>query len=153
MGEAKRRKSAVYDVREIPLSADGDAQTLVGSVLANMARVFDAAIFLKQRDDGLLKWPLGAIVGQTVRLDKVRACPLDFDIRAIPTGGWEFLIPDHLLLSGYCIDLMKRGLAFPGPVPPDDFLGLVREFFTNNPCKWVSVIPDAWTSRQGEAVH
>ena len=57
------------------------------------------------------------------------------------------------LLSGYCIDLMKRGLAFPGPVPPDDFLGLVREFFTNNPCKWVSVIPDAWTSRQGEAVH
>ncbi len=154
MGESKRRKARVYDLREIPLSGDDGAQMLIGSVLANLAQALDAAICLKEPGDGLLAWPLDSIVGQTTRLESARECPVEFDIRATPTGAWEFLIPEKLLVSAYCIDAQKRGIAFPGPIQPDEFLDRVRGFFrTSNSRGWVTVLPDKWkraiTSREG----
>ena len=154
MGESKRRKADVYELGEMPLPNDGGAHTLIGSVLANLANALDAAICLKEPDDGLLEWPPGSIVGQALRLDGLRKCPLAFDIRPASKEVWEFLLPDNLVIGAYYIDAHKRGLAFPGPIHPDEFMGRVREFFrTHNASGWVVVLPEGWrramASRQG----
>jgi hypothetical protein len=129
MGEAKRRKTDVYELGEMPLPNGGDARSLVGSVLANLANMLDAAICLKEADDDLLDWPSGSIVGQVLRLHAVRQCLLDFDIRPTAKGAWEFVLPDKLVVGTYCAYAHKQGLAFPGPIHPDEFMDRVREFF------------------------
>jgi hypothetical protein len=148
MGEAKRRKADVLDMREMP-PYDGSAHTLIGLVLADLANMLDTAICLKEPNDGLLEWPPGSIVGQLVRLDAVRQCPLDLDIR--PTAkGWEFLLPDKLMVGAYCVEAHKRRLSFPGPIHPDNFMDGVRHFFrASNSSGWLVVMPDALEARTG----
>jgi hypothetical protein len=150
MGESKRRKVPVFNLGETPLPNDGSLKSIMGSALANVARMLNAVICLKEPNDGLLEsWPLGTIVGQTPWPEKARECPARFDLKLAPSGAWEFLITDKFVVSVYCIDAHKRGVLWPGPVHPDQFMDRVREFFrTSNASGWVTVVPNGW----GEAM-
>jgi hypothetical protein len=138
----KRHKADVYQLGEMPLRTDAGEHTLVESALANLANALDTAICLKEPGDGLLDWPPGSIVGQALRLDAVRKCPLALDIR--PTAkGWEFLIPEVLVVGAYCMDADIRGVLLPEPIHPNQIMDRVREFFrTRDASGWVVVLPE-----------
>ena len=150
MGEAKRRAD-VYRLEQMPLPNDGGVRTLVGSVLVALANLLEAGICLKQPDDGLLDWPLGSLVGQAIRLEAVRQCPLAIDIRPTSKQTWEFVIPDKVAIGAYCVHADARGLPFPGLIHPDQFMDRVREFFHARNA--FVILPEGWgramASRQG----
>jgi hypothetical protein len=146
MGEAERRKTLVYGIRQEVPKKDS-AEALVGSVLQNIADILGSAIFLKGPGDDLLDWQLDSIIGQTLEITKVRECPFIKDIREkpLPRLHWEFLITDAFLFGAYVVDAMKRGLPFPGPInPPECFPEHVRKWFQTalpKPGGWKGVIP------------
>jgi hypothetical protein len=145
VGEAKRRQAVKLDLREVEIRDD-----IIVSVLARLAGGLDAAICVKQADDGLLEWPPGTVVGQAFHLNGVRACPLKLDVRL--NEIWEFPIPDKILIGGYCVAAYHRGLAFSEATHPDRFPEQVREFLQSED-GWAAVIPQAWgralTRREG----
>jgi hypothetical protein len=149
MGEAKRRAAREYALAQETFPPDS-AAALTASVLQNIADKLECAIFIKEPDDQLLdSWPLGAIIGQTTSISRLRECPFVKDIREklLPQRHWEFLITEKFLHGAYAVDAMKRGLDFPGPIdPPEDIADHVRRWFTTNPPfegGWKAVVPHA----------
>jgi hypothetical protein len=146
MGEANRR-SKEFQIRRQEFEKDS-AGALVGSVLQNIAEILECVLCVKEPGDDLLDWPLDAIVGKTFEITKARECPFISDIREklFPRIHWEFLISSKFLTVVYCVDAMKRGLSFPGPIDPDRVAEYAARLLKIGPDGFKAVVPSYWAT-------
>ena len=151
MGEAKRRQTSTQriELRVFEPPPDDAGLLIPGSVLQNLADKLAAQLFIKEPDDGLLEWPLGSVIGMAAQTERARECPYIAEFRErADEDSWEFLLPERLLIDGYAMDVMVRGIELPGPIPSDEFMSHVRRFFqAQAPLRrrhWTGIAPRAW---------